>query len=76
MTRIRDRIEKRFAQAASLFYRHHLITLLIVALFTGVLFWQLPKLTLDTSTEGFLHEQDPDLLAYNDFRDQFGNTEM
>ncbi|WYD80920.1 MAG: MMPL family transporter [Candidatus Electrothrix gigas] len=76
MTRSRDRIEKKFAQAASLFYRHHLITLLIVALFTGVLFWQLPKLTLDTSTEGFLHEQDPDLLAYNDFRDQFGNTEM
>ena len=76
MTRIRDRIEKKFAQAASLFYRHNLITLLILALFTGVLFSQLPKLTLDTSTEGFLHEQDPDLLAYNDFRDQFGNTEM
>jgi predicted RND superfamily exporter protein len=76
MNRIRDRIEKKFAAAARLFYRHNLITLLILALFTGALLSQLPNLTLDTSTEGFLHAQDPDLLAYNDFRDQFGNTEM
>ncbi|MDU9049921.1 MAG: MMPL family transporter [Candidatus Electrothrix sp. Rat3] len=76
MSRIRDRIEKKFAGAARLFYRHNLITLLLLAVFAGVLLSQLPKLTLDTSTEGFLHEQDPALLAYNDFRDQFGNTEM
>ncbi len=76
MNRIRERIENKFAGAARLFYRHNIITLLVLAIFTGVLLSQLPNLTLDTSTEGFLHEQDPDLLAYNDFRDQFGNTEM
>ncbi|WP_339136041.1 MAG: MMPL family transporter [Candidatus Electrothrix sp. GW3-4] len=76
MSRIRDRIERKFAAAAGLLYRHNILTLLLLAVFVGGLLSQLPKLTLDTSTEGFLHEQDPALLAYNDFRDQFGNTEM
>ncbi len=76
MNRIRDRIEKRFAGAARLFYRHNLVTLLLLAIFAGALLSQLPNLTLDTSTEGFLHETDPALLDYNAFRDQFGNTEM
>ena len=37
---------------------------------------QLPTLTIDTSTEGFLHENDPALTAYNEFRDQFGQDEV
>ncbi len=76
MNRIKDRIEKKFAGAARLFYRHNLITLFFLALFAGALFSQLPNLTLDTSTEGFLHEDDPALLDYKAFQDQFGNTEM
>jgi hypothetical protein len=76
MNRIRDHIEKKFAGAARLFYRHNLITLFFLALFAGALLSQLPHLTLDTSTEGFLHDDDPALLDYNAFRDQFGNTEM
>ncbi|MCI5122843.1 MAG: Fis family transcriptional regulator, partial [Candidatus Electrothrix sp. AUS4] len=76
MSRIRESIERRFAAAAGLFYRHNIITLLLIAVLIGALLSQLPKLTLDTSTEGFLHENDPALLTYNDFRDQFGNTEM
>ena len=76
MNSIRDRIEEKFAGAARLFYRHNLITLFFFALFAEALFSQLPNLTLDTSTEGFLQENDPALLDYNTFRDQFGNTEM
>lgn len=76
MNRIRDRIEKKFAGAARLFYRHNLITLFFLALFAGALLSQLPNLTMDTSAEGFLHDNDPALLEYNAFRDQFGNTEM
>jgi predicted RND superfamily exporter protein len=37
---------------------------------------QIPKLEIDTSTEGFLHDDDPTLLAYNAFRDQFGRDEV
>lgn len=37
---------------------------------------QLRSISLDTSTEGYLHEQDPALMAYNDFRRQFGRDEI
>jgi predicted RND superfamily exporter protein len=36
---------------------------------------QLPKITMDTSTEGFMHPDDPVLLEYNSFREQFGRDE-
>ncbi len=36
---------------------------------------QLPKITIDTSNEGFLHKNDPILLDYNEFRNQFGRDE-
>ena len=35
----------------------------------------LPKITMDTSTEGFLYPDDPQILMYNDFRNQFGRDE-
>ena len=44
---------------------------IIVALFS-----QLPRLTIDTSTEGFLHKDDPALVAYDAFREQFGRDEV
>ena len=75
MHQIKDRIEGKFA-AARLFYRHHFITLLVLALLSRALFSQIPQLTLDTSAEGFLHEKDPVLLAYNEFRKQFGSADM
>ncbi len=36
---------------------------------------QAPKITMDTSTEGFMHEDDPMLINYNRFKDQFGRDE-
>ena len=76
MKKTRDRIEKKFAEAAGIFYRHRFKTLIILAVFASLLISQLPKITIDTSTEGFLHESDPALTAYNGFRDQFGRDEM
>jgi hydrophobe/amphiphile efflux-3 (HAE3) family protein len=76
MKHTRDRIEKYFAAAAGIFYRHRFKTLIILTAFSALLISQLPKLTIDTSTEGFLHDSDPALTAYNGFRDQFGRDEM
>ncbi|MCP4404770.1 MAG: hypothetical protein GY801_46660 [bacterium] len=76
MTDIRKPIELWFDSAARTLYRHPLVTLLIMLVFIGSMVSQLPKITLDTSTEGFLHESDPTLLEYNAFRDQFGRDEM
>ncbi|MCI5223339.1 MAG: hypothetical protein D3924_11865, partial [Candidatus Electrothrix sp. AR4] len=76
MKHIRDRIEQYFAASARIFYRHRFKTLIILGVFAALLISQLPKITVDTSTEGFLHESDPALKAYNAFRDQFGRDEM
>lgn len=36
----------------------------------------LPNITIDTSTEGFLHKEDPALIRYEEFKKQFGYDEM
>jgi len=75
-TNLRQRAEQGFESFGHLVYRHHWKTLLGIVLLIAALLSQLPKLTLDTSTEGFLHEEDPTLLAYNKFREQFGRDEL
>jgi len=35
----------------------------------------IPKITIDTSTEGFLREDDPALIRYDQFKEQFGQDE-
>ena len=76
MSAIRTRIEKWFEQLAGAIYRHRILTLMIMLALSGLLIAQLPKIQFDTSIEGFLHDDDPALLAYNDFRDQFGRDEV
>ncbi|KAF0117334.1 MAG: patched family protein, partial [Rhodospirillaceae bacterium] len=70
------RIEHGFEKLAGWIFDHAVVTLLGVLLLVGGLATQVPRLTLDTSTEGFLKEDDPSLLAYNTFRRQFGRDEM
>jgi predicted RND superfamily exporter protein len=76
MHNIRNRIETGFSVLARNIYAHRFKTLLIVIVVIGALFSQLPKIKLDTSMEGFLHPDDPALLTYNQFRDQFGRDEV
>lgn len=47
-----------------------------VLLMTLALASQVRHLTIDTSNEGLLRPEDPILLAYNDFRDQFGRDDL
>ena len=76
MATIRTRLEKWFENLAHAIYRHRILSLLIMLVLSGILIVQIPKITIDTSTEGFLHDDDPALLAYNAFRDQFGRDEV
>ncbi len=73
---IRQRIEERFEALGHLIYHHHWKALVLVLLVVAIFVSQLPKLTMDTSTEGFLHENDNTLELYNAFRDQFGHDEV
>ncbi|MGD9365740.1 MAG: efflux RND transporter permease subunit [Desulfobacteraceae bacterium] len=76
MTRFRQRIEKGFETLARLIFQHRIKTMLMLAVMIGALLTQLPHVALDTSMEGFLHPDDPALVTYNEFRDQFGRDEF
>ncbi|VAX19007.1 Exporter protein, RND family [hydrothermal vent metagenome] len=76
MKDFRKRIENSFESFTRLIYRHSYLTLFIMLVLIGSIVSNLPKITIDTSTEGFLHESDPAITAYNQFRDQFGRDEV
>ncbi len=76
MSSIRNKIETRFESFAYyLFDNKYKIFLFFLVLIVW-LASHIPGITIDTSTEGFLHEDDPILLDYEAFRDQFGRDEM
>ena len=76
MKDLRHRVEQGFENFAHFVCRHRIKTVIIMLLLMGIIISQIPKITIDTSTEGFLHENDPTLLTYNAFRDQFGRDEV
>ncbi|MBT8356598.1 MAG: MMPL family transporter, partial [Deltaproteobacteria bacterium] len=76
MTSVRIGIEKWFGSLARNIYHHRLKTLIIMLLIIAAMVSQLPKLTIDISTEGFMHKSDPARVEYDTFRDQFGRDEM
>ncbi len=76
MNRIRDAIEKKFQAAGLWLYGHPWKTLLITLAVVVFLTFQIPSITIDTSSEALLHKEDPSLLMYNAFRDQFGRAEL
>lgn len=56
--------------------RFRLPVLVGILLCTTLLGWQLQHLKFDTSNEGFLHEDDPYLKTYNQFREEFGRDDF
>jgi hydrophobe/amphiphile efflux-3 (HAE3) family protein len=76
MTDIRNRLETGFEKLAHTIFKHRLKSIVIMMVMVAVFMSQVPKTTLDMSTEGFLRPDDPYLVAYNAFRDQFGRDEM
>lgn len=73
---MRTRIESGFAALSEWIYTHRLKSLLFMLLLMMGMLSGLPKLTIDTSTEGFLHDEDQTLIDYNAFRDQFGQDDV
>lgn len=76
MKDIRKNIETLFERLTRFFYRHRIKTLVLMTLFIGFTGSFCRDLTVDTATEAMLHKQDPSLLKYNAFRDQFGRSEL
>jgi predicted RND superfamily exporter protein len=71
----RHRTERKFEGFSDLLFTHSKKTILAVLLLMVGFGSQLPTLTMDTSTEGFLHKTDSMRVAYDEFRDQFGRDE-
>ena len=70
------RASRSIEQLITAILRFRAVVLTGVFLCTGLLGWQLQHLTFDTSNEGFLHEDDPYLITYNQFRDEFGRDDF
>ena len=68
--------EERFEQMGRWIHGHPKRVIMIVLLLVAALASNLPSVQFDTSTESFFEEDDPTLLAYDDFREQFGRDEI
>lgn len=55
--------------------KHPFIVILFSLLVIAFPISNVPKITMDTSTEGFLHKEDPMLIKYEKFKEQFGRDE-
>lgn len=70
------RIESLFSVQTKMIIRFRFPILILILLMSFGLASQIRYLTIDTSNEGLLHEDDEILLSYNAFRDQFGRDDL
>jgi uncharacterized protein len=73
---VRKRIENYFRDLTRIIYRSRFFVLAVWILITCFLGFQAKNITIDTATESMLHDDDPSLIDYNRFRDQFGRAEL
>ena len=71
----RTRSETRLENMGEWITKNPIKIIIVMLLLSFAVISNLPKITIDTSTEGFLHESDPALVRYEAFKDQFGQDE-
>lgn len=72
----RTKTESSLEKMGGIISLHPKKIIIFILLLSFVFISQLPHITIDTSTEGFLHKQDPALVRYEAFKKQFGYDEM
>jgi len=72
----RTKTESNFEKFGGLISQHPKKIILMTLLLSFFFISNLPHITIDTSTEGFLHKNDPTLIRYEEFKEQFGQDEM
>ena len=70
-----QKVEKKFENFSYFIINNRLKALFLTLLLIFSLASNLPKIVFDVSTEGFLYKDDPQILMYNNFRNQFGRDE-
>ncbi|MBU0720246.1 MMPL family transporter [bacterium] len=71
----RIQVEKKFEKFSNFIIKHRFKTLFLTLILIAASASHLPKITFDTSTEGFLYKDDPQIIKYDSFRNQFGRDE-
>lgn len=69
------KLETMMGKFGEYIHDNPLKVLLVVLLLLVLPISHVPQIKMDTSTEGFMHDDDPVLLEYNAFRAQFGRDE-
>ena len=69
------KLEHMMGRFGSFIHDNPFKVLLVLVMLLAFPISHAPQIKMDTSTEGFMHEDDPVLLTYNEFRSQFGRDE-
>ena len=69
------KLETLMGRFGSFIHDNPFKVLLVLLLLLAFPISHVPQIKMDTSTEGFMHDDDPVLLTYNSFREQFGRDE-
>ncbi len=75
-TGFREQIDRFFVAITRTIYRHRIKSIFSVLLFICLTGFQARNITVDTATESMLRDNDPSLIEYNQFRNQFGRSEI
>jgi predicted RND superfamily exporter protein len=70
-----SKLENLMGRFGSFIHDNPLKVLLVLVVLLAFPISHVPQIKMDTSTEGFMHDDDPVLLTYNAFREQFGRDE-
>jgi len=76
MTGIRNDLEKLFENFTYLICKHRWKTLLFIMMVISFFAIQVRHIKFDTSTISLLHDKDPHLINYKDFREKFGRDQV
>jgi len=75
MKNVTNKIENKLGALGGLIANYPVRFIIFILFMVVLIASNLPKTTIDTSTEGFLHETAESRLAYDEFRNQFGRDE-
>ena len=73
---MREKIDLAFRAYGSLIIKFRYLVLILLIALTAFMVSGMRLLTMDTSTEGFFHKEDPKLVSYEAFRDQYGRDDV
>ena len=70
-----NKLENLMGKMGAFIYDNPFKIIIFVFILLAFPLSHVPQIKMDTSTEGFMHDDDPVLLEYNAFRSQFGRDE-